>query len=619
MEHNEKQLAPRWAAAERAEDNVASRESATPGRRNVLLYALVALALTACTIFDVDQLARKGWERGAELFYPDSAPSQGGPSDHGRLDELVGARVGDVAWGPCGADEHAVPGAECGYAIVPLDYSDEGAGVAKIALGRYNATGTRKGSLFINPGGPGGSGVRLATRAGPYMQSIVGAGYDIVGFDPRGIGKTEPETRCFTEPGSRLAFLQNTVLERGFDTSANFSDPINRARLIEAQRDANALFQTQFAVCTKTLENTIRYMGTTTVARDIDYMTTLLDGEDAMINFYGWSYGTVIGQYLANMFPHRVGHIAIDGMVDAEQWTTDSPYKWFNGGWLSSTDNVYDLFFEDCAKAGPSGCALAKTEDEDPADIKARMESFVNGLLERPLPVPNATHPGILTQGRVRYFQLDMLCSPLSWPTAASSLAAALAGDASAILDAVAVSGSADLQRSAVTCNDVAPFAPPPAEAVVDALLAASRISRFAFAIVTHEPDNGCEFWPVAPPERFAGPWNATLRAPILIVSNTLDPDTSLANGRAVRKRMGKNAGMVVQNGPGHCSLALPSACTVRHMRAYFADNTLPPDDTLCEVDVPPFPGVSAQEFDAETLAVHESVRKVAELIRRTR
>ena len=88
---------------------------------------------------------------------------------------------------------------------------------------------------------------------------------------------------CFQEPGSRTAFIANTVIDRGYDSSANLSDANNRYHLVETQRDANALYKTQFAICSQTMGDTIKYMGTSTVARDIDYLTTLLDGEDALM------------------------------------------------------------------------------------------------------------------------------------------------------------------------------------------------------------------------------------------------------------------------------------------------------------------------------------------------
>ena len=97
-----------------------------------------------------------------------------------------------------------------------------------------------------------------------------------------------------------------------------------------------------------------------------------------------------------------------------------------------------------------------------------------------------------------------------------------MAGNGTAILNAVNEKELVDLERSAVTCNDVRPFSGPTPETFIDAQLTAMAITRFALAVVTHEPDSGCEFWPVTPPERFLGPWNATLNNPILIISNTV-------------------------------------------------------------------------------------------------
>ena len=98
-------------------------------------------------------------------------------------------------------------------------------------------------------------------------------------------------------------------------------------------------------------------------------------------------------------------------------------------------------------------------------------------------------------------------------------------GDTSAMLNAANEKELVDLERSAVTCNDVKPFAPPSAEDYVDvALEVLETRSRFVLAIDTHEPDNGCEYWPATPPERYSGPWNATFKNPVFIISNTVRP-----------------------------------------------------------------------------------------------
>ena len=331
-----------------------------------------------------------------------------------------------------------------------------------------------------------------------------------------------PQTKCFTANGSREAFLANTVLDRGYDVSPDLADPGNRPNLIQSQRDANTLYQAQSQICNQTMGETIRYAGTMSVVRDIDYINTLLAGNGSLINFYGLSYGTVMGQYLVNVFPDRVGRVVIDGVVDADAWANKPPYQQLHS-WLNSTDAAYKIFFQECSKAGPSECALAKKQGEDPDTIMGRVEDFVNGLYEKPLAVPNAQLPGILTNGRARLFILGGLEGPDGWPGIAKGLAAAINGDGSTILNAVNTKDLLDMERSAVSCNDQQPFAPPSAETIVDAGIETLKsVSRFFWSVIISEPDSGCQYWPVTPPERYLGPWNKTLNNPILIISNTV-------------------------------------------------------------------------------------------------
>nr|VWO95568.1 N/A [Ganoderma boninense] len=524
--------------------------------------------------------------------------------------------VGDVVWGNC-TTPMALPGAECGYALVPLDYTNQTAGVAKIALGRYNATSqNRQGAVFFNPGGPGIAGAFLATVAGTWLQGLVGEEWDIIGFDPRGIGLSEPAVQCFPGNGTRAAFLANTVLDRGFDVAPDPTDPANWYRLLEAQRDANALYQTQFEICEKVQGDSLRYMGTTSVVRDIDFIATALQGNDTLINFYGFSYGTIMGQYLVNMFPDRVGRVVIDGVADAEAWANDPPYIEVQT-WLNSTEVTYRTFFEDCVEvmnaevvfgrrlvklmllpqAGPSLCPLTTGGNDTVSAVYDRVEAFIEGLYEQPLPAPDAIVPGILTNGRVRDFFLRVLENPGSWGMAAEAVFSAMNGNATGVLDALAlqVAGDpADLQRSAVTCNDENPFAPPTAETLVEAALESlQNISRFYYAAIVTEPDSGCQYWPFTPPERYLGPWDNTPKNPILIISNTTvvhrDPITPLVNGERVHSYFPNTSALLVQDGPGHTSAMLQSNCTINATRQYFADGTLPAPGTVCLPNSPPF------------------------------
>ena len=171
-------------------------------------------------------------------------------------------------------------------------------------------------------------------------------------------------------------------------------------------------------------------------------------------------------------------------------------------------------------------------------------------------------------------FLLSTLVVPGSWPQAAAALAAAMYGDGSAVLNAV-TPHAGDLARSAVSCNDNAPFKAPEPEVVVNELLGVfHNVSRLGFTVVTTEPDMGCQYWPVTPPERFQGPWNHTLRNPMLVLSNAVcchksssrivvlivlqaDPVTPLSSGKLVSQLLGNSSRLMIQNSPGVSNITL--------------------------------------------------------------
>ncbi|KAF8509524.1 hypothetical protein BU17DRAFT_56043 [Hysterangium stoloniferum] len=504
---------------------------------------------------------------------------------------------GTVKWWPCDGP-YDVEGSECGFIITPLDYFNVSAGVAKIALGRYKATTSpKKGMVVYGAGGPGAPGKLTATRLGPSYHALIGTDYDFVGFDARGIDETEPTVLCFGLDEYNQ-FTKHTVLDRGFDVGSNLSDPRTRDHLIFQQREADSLYKTEFDVCARTMGDTLKFMGSSTISRDVDFMTTVLGGEDALMqvtqlplvnNYIGYSYGTILGAYLINMFPNRLGRVVLDGVVDAPLWTNEPPHKWYKQ-WLEYTDATYELFTSDCSKAGPDICPLALYQNEDPALIMGRLEDFFESLYLKPLAVPDAASPGILTSGAARVPLFIALQLPTTWKSTATAFHEAMQDNGSLLLTLAQRPPGWDLQRSAISCNDRPRFSPPSAEEVVDALLDVLKtVSRFGATVVHSEPDAGCHYWPVTPLEIFNGPWNHTLSNKILIHSNALDPVTPLSSGQVLKKRLGDSATLAIREGPGHCSFSLPSLCTAKITRKYFADGTLPEENHLCPVDVDPF------------------------------
>ncbi|KAJ7441618.1 hypothetical protein B0H11DRAFT_2095722 [Mycena galericulata] len=536
-----------------------------------------------------------------------------------------GRKIGSVEWAPA---SECAPGTECGAVIVPKDYFDPSAGTASIAIARFKATKfPKKGTVFMNPGGPGGSGTFLASQE---FANLIGEDWDILGFDPRGINKTSPRLQCFGSTSDYNVFVSNTVFQQGFTvaSSTNLSDPAIEAQLVQQSREFLALKKSQADLCAKNMGDELRYMGTATVVRDMDFMTKIFDGEDAKINYWGGSYGSILGSYLINMLPERAGFVVIDGVTDPVNWSTEPSHKWPRN-WLASSEKTYRFYLETCSRAGPDACPLAEYLDEPYEDIEARLEIYFDRLAVAPLPVPFAFRPGFLTSGAARALLIIYLQQPTQWAESGLAFGQALAGNGTLLFNKLGkvmprLTPHYDLVRLGVTCLDSPPPASPsevptPEDLAAEILKTMREVSpHFGASLSVGEPDGGCQYWPVRGPERFVGPWNATLEWPMLIVSNT--------SGLRINSLMPDSTRMVIQDGPGHCSLSLPTLCTAKLVRAYFAGN-LPENGTMCDTSYDFFPDPKSKadstlvEFtmDAEDKKLLASARVAEELLRDVR
>ncbi|KAJ7248857.1 Alpha/Beta hydrolase protein [Mycena haematopus] len=535
-------------------------------------------------------------------------------------------RVGSIRWSPA---SECSPGTQCGSVIVPKDYFDPDAGTASIAIALFKATKSpKRGTVFLNPGGPGGSGTRLATQE---FADLIGEEWDLLGFDPRGINKTEPQVQCFDSASDFDFHVANTVLQQGFTiaSSTNLSDPAIEAHLVEQSRQFLVLKKTQAALCAKNMGDELRYMGTATVVRDMDFMSKLFDGEDGKIHYWGGSYGSILGAYLVNMLPDRAGFVVIDGIADPVNWSTEPSHKW-PINWLASTEKTYRFYLETCSRAGPEACPLTQYTDEPYEEIEARLESFLDDLAVAPLPVPFAFRPGYLTSGAARSLLLMYLERPPQWADSALALSQAMAGNGTLLFNKLATPRPVstphyDLARLGVTCLDSPPprtpaEVPTPEDLAAEFMKTMYKVSpHFGTSVVVGEQDGGCQYWPVQGPERFTGPWNATLEWPMLIVSNTMDPITPIESGMRINSLMPDSTRIIIQDGPGHCSTAIPTLCTRKLVREYYA-GILPENGTMCDTSYTFFPDPSKQNLtfvglSAEDTRLLNSARTVGELL----
>jgi pimeloyl-ACP methyl ester carboxylesterase len=261
---------------------------------------------------------------------------------------------------------------QCANLEVPLDYKNLSIGntvVAWIRLEGANSTGR---DILFNPGGPGGSGIRsFLTGTADEIMKVTGGKYNAVSFDPRGVNASAIDLTCFADDETR----DNYKLQEY---------PTN------AETFAGAVAVNEF--CTAFNENTdARYASTMAVVQDMIHFTELqatLNGEkaeEALVYYYGVSYGTVIGQTLANLFPERVGRIVLDSNVNAENF-----YKGIDETAISDTDKGMIYFFNVCAEAGEKKCAFARNSSN-----AEELENRFNALLDK------------LEIDPIKYFDLD--------------------------------------------------------------------------------------------------------------------------------------------------------------------------------------------------------------------
>ncbi|KAG7447799.1 alpha/beta-hydrolase [Guyanagaster necrorhizus] len=518
-----------------------------------------------------------------------------------RFSKQATGEPGAILWGPCPGGVYT--GIDCGSIVVPKDYFNPSAGTSTIAIARQNATKHKKGSVFLNPGGPGGSGVNLLLRAREHITELLGDQWDLIGFDPRGIGQSTPATKCFSSALEAQLFVANTVIEQGITVSSisNLSSPLLRDQLIEQHKQFLALKKSQAESCGTHMGDELRYMGTATVVRDMNFMSQVFDGEGAKINYWGGSYGSILGAYLVNMLPHRIGYAVIDGIVNPIDWSSEPSHKWpFK--WLSSTEKTYRMYLEDCSRAGPSLCPLTAYQDEPWEHLAQRLEQFFDHLAVEPLATPSSSRsrPGYLTSGAARGLLLIHLERPGMWPASAKAFAEAMAGNGTQLHDWIVppsgISHENDAARLAVTCLDSPPPGSvadvPSAEDLADEGLRTLRevSPHFGMSVGMGEPDGGCQYWPAEGPERFTGPWNATLDIPMLVISNTADPVTPISSGVLINSLMPNSSVLVIQEGPGHTSISMVSLCTMKLQRQYMSEGIVPANGTRCAVDNPTFP-----------------------------
>ncbi|MFH8629134.1 alpha/beta hydrolase [Streptomyces lydicus] len=469
-----------------------------------------------------------------------------------------------VQWTACGADvtPKAVPGAECGWVKVPVDYAAPDGQTVKLRVSRVQAKdhSHRLGSLLFNPGGPGAGGAADVADGNWQAGAQARARYDLVGFDPRGTAGSgqikcpdgvaqEPENPPRTEAEAKKAF----------------DDGARRARA--CQRASGAV---------------LGHMDSVSVARDMDVLRTVLG--DAKLNYTGYSYGTFIGQQYMKLFPGKVGRMVLDSVVNPA-----ADMRQVARLDVKTSDDAVRRYAQHLVARGDH--RLGATTEE----ILQRLTTFAKKLDRKPLQGADGQE---FTNATLSTYLGMAASGEASWKRLTPALASALHGDVTALdrLDAGAAGESGggkkptpqeeqaeeneSLSMSAVLCLD-SPSAPKSPKEMLDTADAFAKQSplfgrTYAWQMID------CATWPIAPTGA-AAPVKASGAAPVLLVSYTDDQLTPLANARAVHRQL-DHSSLLVRRGQGHAAYASehPSPCTDRAVDRYLVGGKLPDKTVNC-------------------------------------
>ncbi|CAE6474631.1 unnamed protein product [Rhizoctonia solani] len=514
-------------------------------------------------------------------------------------------------WEKCGSDKAP---RECSRFEVPLDWADHAAGKASLAVARYKATKQPKlGTVFVNPGGPGGSGISMILGGNALKISEASGGqYDIVSWDPRGIGQTVPRADCFATGTEENLFWEGTIPRAGLEARGNFTDQVDIDAFYEQEDEVDVLLEELGKRCVAYSPDTFQYIGSAAGVRDMIAMHDILEEPNKPIDFWGFSYGTVIGIYFVNMFPERVGRVVLDGVVDPERWANYPSYqKWAVKP--ESTDEAFNGFVTACAAAGPSGCAIA-TKDSNPETVR----KFVSDLIDSAYYYKRKVGPSAeIGSSDVRALVYSGMYSPTGWPRLAEQLVAvheflsnttsnsthtkrSLPPTLNNILarqsttttsNATNNDPAPDYAFQGVTCADAVDVGNTTTKDVFDFLVHITRTVSPMFGPQWGDGGLYCHRWPVRAVERYTGPWNKKLANPILVIGNEADPVTPYVVAKKVADALGDSAILIQQDDYGHTSLAMHSNCTISALQDYFLDNKLPSQDILCGTNQQLFPG----------------------------
>jgi pimeloyl-ACP methyl ester carboxylesterase len=467
-----------------------------------------------------------------------------------------------VSWGPCrpaGAAGDAMPipaGAQCGKIAVPVDYSKPDGAQANLALIRFPARGDKIGSLIINPGGPGESGIEAAASLVEGLPPEVRQRFDLVGFDPRGVGSSTPALWCNSDE-------DNDKLRA--DPQVDYTP--------EGVAHIEGITKEFVQRCVDKMGNDfLANVGTASVAKDLDALRAAVG--DEKLNYLGYSYGTRIGAAYAEAYPDKVRAMILDGAVDpnADPIQADIDQA-------EAFQKAFNDYAADCAK--DSDCPLGT----DPDKAVSVYRDLVDPLVDEPMKTKD---PRGLSYSDAIVGTVMALYSPNLWRHLTQGLSEMTKGRGDTMLALADMYMRRDPQghysnatdaRIAVNCVDQPPIKD--REKVIEEDRRLREVAPFmSYGEFTgNAPLSTCAFWPV-PATSQPHVASAPGLPPVLVISTTGDPATPFQAGVDLAKQLGGT--LLTFKGTQHTVAFQGEQCVDDYVAAYLIDLKLPAPGATC-------------------------------------
>ncbi len=512
--------------------------------KRIVLAAVVAVSLAGCSVFPWSAKPAEPTPIATEGPIPTGPPAS---------PEASPVYQQSVTWKTCGD-------LECASIKVPVDWSQPDGDTIDLAMSRRPADDqdARIGSLLINPGGPGGSGIDLVKNVDSFASAKLMAHYDIVGFDPRGVGESSA-IDCGDGDALDAYYIQDFVVETQDD--------------LDQARERNQAFAEN---CRTLSGRLIENVDTVSAARDMDVIRAVL-GDDTL-HYLGFSYGTQLGATYAEVYPQNVGRMVLDGAVDVLLDPIDQSLQQAAG-----FENALTSFLKWCVARDT--CEL----DSDVETARGQIAQIARHALDNPYP----SDAGTPVNGNLMIYGIVVtLYDEANWEYLELALNEVLTQDTARIFYSLGNfyldrdeqtgewNGNSSVAFTAISCLD---------SAGVEDTWTIEDQRGFAKDVEKVSPtfgwwfagEGGCAGWPYAADEVVTDLGAAADAAnPLLVIGTTNDPATPYKWAQALAGDLG--APLLTYTGEGHTAYGRSNPCVTDVVDAYLVDGVVPEDGVQC-------------------------------------